>query len=235
MPPFPPSDAGMEKSRHGHQNAKGRRHGAGLMKGGSKMFNVGARIGAGLVCAAIIALLSGGSGLAQEKDPSDNSVRMFMRYAWMLLPEKFTPPQGKTIAIDKSKPKEVEVPMETAREAVRVGYFSAHAQLCNLLEEQQANYQTLMARQRDANWTDQQKLYIQKIHQATVMIMTGKITFVESEGNLKPVQREAKTNPHEECTEAKRTQVKAQIANYINSGPVKAKTAEPGKASTQKK
>jgi hypothetical protein len=29
--------------------------------------------------------------------------------------------------------------------------------------------------------------------------------------------------------------VKAQIANYINSAPVKAKTAEPGKASTQKK
>jgi hypothetical protein len=207
---------------------------AGLMKGGSRMFNVGARIGAGLVCAAIFALLAGGSGLAQEKEPSDNSVRMFMRYAWLLLPEKFTPPQGKTITVDKSKPKEVEVPLEIAREAVRVGYYSAHAQLCNLLEEQQANYQTLMARQRDAKWTDQQRLYIQKLHQATVMIMTGKITFVESEGNLKPVQREAKTNPSEPCNDAKKQAVKAQIAGYINSGP-KAKTAEPAKASTQKK
>jgi hypothetical protein len=211
-------------------------NGAGLMKGGSKMFNVGARIGAGLLCAAIFALLSGGSVSAQEKDPSDNSVRMFMRYAWLLLPEKFTPPQGKTITVDKSKPKEVEVPMETAREAVRVGYYSAHAQLCNLLEEQQANYQTLMARQRDSKWSDQQKLYIQKLHQATVMIMTGKIVFVESEGNLKPVQKEAKTNPAaDECNDAKRQQVKAQIANYINTSPVKAKTAEPAKASTQKK
>jgi hypothetical protein len=205
------------------------------------MFNVGARIGAGLVCAAIVALLSGGSVLAQEKDPSDNSVRMFMRYAWMLLPEKFTPPQGKTITVDKTKPKEVEVPMETAREAVRVGYYSAHAQLCNLWEEQQANYQTLMARQRDANWTDQQKLYIQKLHQATVMIMTGKISFVESGGNLKPVQKEAKTNPSEPCDDTKKQAVKAQIANYINAGPNKAKTAEPvaktaePAASTQKK
>ena len=198
------------------------------------MFNVSARIGAGLVCAAMVALLSGGPGLAQDKDPSDNSVRMFMRYAWTLLPEKFTPPQGKTITVDKSKPKEVEVPLETAREAVRVGYYSAHAQLCNLWEEQQANYQTLMARQRDAKWSDQQKLYIQKLHQATVMIMTGKITFVESEGNLKPVKREAKTNPHEPCTDAKRQAVKEQIANYINASP-KAKTAEPAKASTQKK
>jgi len=214
---------------------RGRQHGVGLMKGGSKMLNVGAKAGAGLVCAAIVALLSGGSGLAQDKDsPSDNSVRMFMRYAWVLLPEKFTPPQGKTITVDKSKPKEVEVPLEVAREAVKVGYFSAHAQLCNLWEEQQANYQTLMARQRDAKWSDQQKLYIQKLHQATVMIMTGKIKFVETEGNLKPVQREAKTNPNEPCTDAKRETVKAQIASYINATP-KAKTAEPAKASTQKK
>lgn len=205
------------------------------MKGGSKMFNVGARIGASLVCAAIVALLSGGSSVAQEKEPSDNSVRMFMRYAWVLLPEKFTPPQGKTITVDKKKPKEVEVPLETAREAVRVGYYSAHAQICNLMEEQQANYSTLMARQRDAKWTEQQMLYIQKLHQATVMIMTGKITFVESEGNLKPVQREAKTNPNFDCPDTKRQMVKAQIATYINSAPTKAKTAEPAKASTQKK
>ena len=68
-----------------------------------------------------------------------------MRYAWAMLPEKFTPPQGKTITVDKTKPKEVEVPLEMAREAVKVGLLSAHAQLCNLLEEQQANYQTLMA------------------------------------------------------------------------------------------
>ena len=135
---------------------------------------------------------------------------------------------------DKKKPKEVEVPLDIAREAVQVGYYSAHAQLCNLMEEQQANYQTLMARQRDANWTDQQKLYIQKLHQATVMIMTGKIKFVESEGNLKPVQRDAKTNVNEPCTDAKRQNVKAQIASYINASP-KAKTAEPAKAATQKK
>src|SRR5262249_15667160 len=144
MPPFPPSDATHERCRLGHQNARGRQHGAGLMKGGSRMFNVSARVGAGLVCAAIVTLLSGGSGLAREKDPSDNSVRMFIRYAWQLLPEKFTSPSGKTIVIDKKKPKEVELPFEVAREAVRVGYYSAQAQLCDMLEDQAANYRTLM-------------------------------------------------------------------------------------------
>ncbi|HEY1244420.1 MAG TPA: hypothetical protein VGF29_06260, partial [Hyphomicrobiaceae bacterium] len=100
---------------------------------------------------------------------------------------------------------------------------------------QQANYQTLMARHRADKFTDQQMLFIQKLHQATVMIMTGKIVFVESGGNLTPVQREAKTNPHEPCTDAKRQQVKEQIAAYINAGPSPAasKTAQP--ASVQKK
>jgi hypothetical protein len=207
------------------------------MKGGSTMYKVGAKLGAGLVCAFTIALLAGGPALAQEKDPSDNSVRMFMKYAWVLLPEKFTSPNGKTIVVDKKKPKEVELPFEIAREAVKVGYYSAHAQLCGLMEEQQANYQTLMARHAADKLTDQQMLFIQKLHQATVMIMTGKIVFVESEGNLTPVQREAKTNTHEACTEAKRQMVKAQIAAYIDAGPSpgasKAKTAEP--ASMRKK
>jgi hypothetical protein len=198
------------------------------------MFNAGARVGAGLMCAAMIALLSGGSALAQEKDPSDNSVKMFMKYAWQLLPEKFTSPTGKTIVVDKSKPKTVEIPFEVSREAVRVGYYSAHAQMCNLLEEQAANYRTLMARHRGDKFNDQQQLFIQKLHQATVMIMTGKVTFVEEDGKQKPVQHEAKTNPSGMCTDDKRQQVKAQIAAYINAAPP-AKTAEPvNKASAKK-
>ena len=197
------------------------------------MFNVGARVGAGLICAAIFALLSGGSGLAQEKDPSDNSVRMFMKYAWQLLPEKFTSPSGKTIVVDKKKPKEVELPFEVAREAVKVGYYSAQAQICNLLEDQAANYRTLMARHRSDKFSDQQQLFIQKLHQATVMIMTGKVTFVEEEGSQKPVQRDAKTNPDYSCPDARRQQVKAQIAAYINATPA-AKTAEPAKGSAKK-
>ncbi|HEX5957155.1 MAG TPA: hypothetical protein VFY92_00675 [Hyphomicrobiaceae bacterium] len=185
------------------------------------MFNVGARIGAGLMCAAAMALLCAGASLAQEKDPSDNSVRTFMRYAWAMLPEKFTPPNGKTIVVDKKKPKAVEVPLDVAREAVKVGYYSAHAQMCNLWEEQQANYDTLMLRQRTTGkWSDQQLLYIQKLHQVTVMIMTGKVTIVEKEGDVTVAQHPAKTNAKpNECSDANRQRVKTQIANYINAGP----------------
>jgi hypothetical protein len=210
------------------------RHRAGWITGGSNMFKVGARIGAGLVGAAAMALLAVGTAAAQEKAPSDNSVRTFMNYAWALLPEKFTPPNGKTIVVDKKKKKDVEVPLDVAREAVQVGYYSAHAQMCNLMEEQQANYDTLMLRQRSANkWSDQQLLYIQKLHQVTVMIMTGKVVIVEKEGDVTVSQKEAKTNVSQACTDDNRQKVKTQITSYINSGPKK--TAEPAKASTQKK
>jgi hypothetical protein len=195
------------------------------------MLKVGAKVGAGLMCAAALALLSVVPTTAQEKDLSDNSVRVLMRWAWTMLPEKFTPPNGKTIVVDKKKPKEVEVPIDVAREAVKVGNASAQAQLCQLWEEQQANYDTLMLRQRTGGkWSDQQLLYIQKLHQVTVMIMTGKITITEKEGEVVVSQRDAKTNVTQPCTDENRQKVKTQIANYINAGPAPKMSAQPGGA-----
>jgi len=189
------------------------------------MFEVRAGIGAGLVCAAALALMSVGTvsmgtAEAQEKAPSDKSVRTFMKYAWALLPEKFTPPTGKTIVVDKKKPQDVEVPLDVAREAVQVGYFSAQAQLCNLMEEQQANYDTLMARQKaSGKWSDQQMLYIQKLHQVTVMIMAGKVKITEKEGDVTVSEKDAKTNPTATCTDDSRQKVKTHIQSYIESAP----------------
>jgi hypothetical protein len=216
------------------------KHGAGLMKGGWSMFRLGNKAGGGLLCVAVATLLLAAPALAQEKGPSDKSVQAFMRYAWSLLPEKFTPPNGKTIVVDKKKPKEIEVPIEVAREAVRVGYYSAQAQMCDLMEEQKANFDTLMLRQRTtAKWSDQQLLFIQKLHQVTVMIMAGKIVVVEKEGNVTVSQRDAKTNVTEQCKDDDRQRVKAQIAKYINAAPPPppsaANAAQPVKTSTQKK
>jgi hypothetical protein len=202
------------------------------------MFKVGAGIGAGVMCAAAMALLSVGTvsvdmAAAQEKDLSDKSVRVLMRWAWTMLPEKFTPPSGKTIVVDKKKPQEVEVPLDTARETVKVGNLSAQAQLCDLMEEQQANYETLMLRQKTSGkWSEQQMLYIQKLHQVTVMIMTGKITITEKEGDVVVAKRDAKTNPNQQCSDDNRSKVKAQITTYINSGP--SPKAEAMKATAKK-
>ena len=77
-----------------------------------------------------------------------------MEYAWTLTPEQFTKPDGKTIVVDKTKRDEVIVPLDVAREVIRVGRLSAHAQVCDLREEQARNHSSLMRREVQAKkWT----------------------------------------------------------------------------------
>ena len=178
---------------------------------------------------------------AQNKDLSDKSVQVLMQYAWALTPPKFTAPDGKTIEVDKTKPKDVMISLDVAREVIRVGRLSAHAQSCELTEEQRANYMTLMRReQAKSHWTDQQLLFISQLHTTTVMIMTGKLLLVEKEGEKVVSEREVKPGRAESCNDPERQRVRAQIASYINAAapPTAApstKTAEPVKAGVQKK
>jgi hypothetical protein len=58
----------------------------------------------GLVFAAVVATTGSAPVSAQNKDLSDKSVQLLMQYAWALTPPKFTAPDGKTIAVDKTKP-----------------------------------------------------------------------------------------------------------------------------------
>ena len=57
--------------------------------------------------------------------------------------------------MDKTKPSEAMVPIDIAREVIRVGRLSAYAQLCELCPSSSANYQTLMRREesQDGKWT----------------------------------------------------------------------------------
>ena len=200
------------------------------MKGGWNMFNLGARAGVALISAAAIASMFSQSTLAQAgKDPSDRVVRFLMNFAWQNTPPKFTSPNGKTIEVDKSKPKEVIVPLEVARAVVKIGRLSAHAQVCDLAEDQVANFRTMMRRkEKEGKWTDPQLLYIQRLHQSTVMLVTGKLVIDEKE--------EAKTNITQKCTDAQRDSVKKLIKAYRDEDtPPPAKTAEPAKTGAQKK
>jgi hypothetical protein len=200
----------------------------------------GAKACAGLVwAAALTAAPLGGWANAQNKELSDKSVSVLMQYAWTMTPQKFTSPEGKTIEINKSKPNDVIVPVETAREVIRVARMTAYAQLCELAEEQRANYQTLMRREQARNkWSEQQLLYINQLHLFTVMTLTGKVQLVERDGDKEIVVHEGKPAKSETCTDTEKQKVQAQIAAYIKSAP--APTAQPAKRAepaptTQKK
>lgn len=211
--------------------------GAGLTKMGWSLIGRYAGGSLGLALAATVVMLGGAPVKAQGKELSEKSVALLMQYAWALTPPKFTSPDGKTIEVDKSKPKEVIVPLDTAREVIRVARLTAYAQLCELPEEQRANYQTLMKREEaKAAWTPQQLLYINQLHLFTVMTLTGKVAIMEKEGEKQVVVQDQKAAKTASCTDTERDRVKAQITAYIGSAPPPAaKTAEPAKAGTQKK
>jgi hypothetical protein len=237
MPPFPPSDALNNSSNKINSNEANEPMGAGLSKRCWSRTERCAGAVAGLMLAAALAAAGSVPVLAQNKELSEKSVQMLMQYAWALTPPKFTAPDGKTIEVDKSKPKDVIVSIDVAREVIMVGRLSAHAQSCELTEEQRANYLTLMRReQAKSQWSDQQLLYISQLHTTTVMMMTGKLLLVEKDGEKVVSQREVKAGRAETCTDTERQRVKTQIAAYINTAPAQAaKTAEPAKAGTQKK
>ena len=237
MPPFPPSDALNISSDMIKPNEANEPMGAGLSKRCWSKIAGCAGVGASFLLAVAVTAAGSSPVLAQNKELSDKSVQLLMQYAWALTPPKFTAPDGKTIEVDKTKPKDVIVSIDVARDVVRVARLTAYAQLCELAEEQRANYQTLMRREEaKSTWTDQQLLYISQLHLFTVMTLTGKVQIIEKEGDKQVVVKETKPSKAESCTDTERQRVKTQIVAYINAAPTPpAKAAEPLKAGTQKK
>jgi hypothetical protein len=182
------------------------------------MIGKGARAGIG----AVLALAAwGGPASAQNKELSDKSVLTLMQYAWSLVPNKFTSPDGKVIEVDKSKPSEVVVPMETAREAIKVARLSAYAQVCDLIEEQRANYHTFMKREEaKGKWSDQQLLFINQLHLFTVMTLTGKVKLVEKDGDKEVILNSDKPEKAPTCTDTERKKVETQIKSYVAANVV---------------
>lgn len=183
--------------------------------------------------------LTGVATPATAQDLSEKSTQAIMEYAWSLVPQQFTKPDGKTIVVDRAKKNEIVVPIETAREIIRAGYRSAQAQVCKLEAEQFDNHSSMMRRETDKKkWTDQQLLYINQLHLTTIMLLSGQIRVVEQEGDKQARVRDpnqgtpvgtAKTCPPELAAK-----VKAEIAAYVKAGPPIRSAAAPA-ATPEKK
>jgi hypothetical protein len=192
--------------------------GQGRTNRGWRMTGKGALAGIAALAMTAMVVGAGRPAAAQNKDLSDKSVSVLMQYAWVMTPAKFTTPKGKVIEVDKNKPKDVMVPIDTAREVVKVARLTAYAQLCQLPEEQASNYQTMMRRERAKDkWSDQQILYINQLHLFTVMTLTGKVTIVEKNGDKQVVLENSKPIKTETCTETERKRIRAEIATYVNA------------------
>jgi hypothetical protein len=194
-----------------------------------KLFGTG--IGAsnparGRYLAVAIALASVVGGMAApaaaQQDISEKTVLAFMNYAWGLTPARFTKPDGKTVDIDKNDRAKAEVPVDVAREVIRAGRLTAHAQICELPTDQVQNYQSLMRRENDKKkWSEQQMIYINQLHLATVMMLTGKIKLVDQEEG-KPAEvvvEDTRAADAKSCSDEQRKKVVELITAYVKAGP----------------
>lgn len=163
---------------------------------------------------------------------SEKATRTFMEYAWTLTPERFTKPNGETILIDKTNRDAVLVPLDVAREVIRAGRLSAHAQVCGLAQEQGENHDSLMRRQvQSKKWSPQQMVYINQLHLTVVMLLTGRIKLVEKpEGAAatkaapdaaakEVVVAEEAQKQTQTCSAEQKSKVKEMIAAYVKTGP----------------
>ncbi len=175
---------------------------------------------------AVIALLSvsvlgAADGRAQEM--SEKSVRTLMDYAWAITPDRFTKPNGQMVEINRNDPKSAEVPVEAAREVIRVARLSAHAQVCDLKEEHSANYRTMMARETvKKKWSEPQLVYMNQLHMVTVMLLTGQLKVIESEVGKDGKEVQVVEEPigkKATCSAEQKVKVRDAVAAYLKAGP----------------
>ena len=163
-------------------------------------------------------ILTQAANVSEAKELSERSVQVLMNYAWAILPNKFTTQNGKVIEVDKKKRDEVMIPIGLARNIIQVARLSAHAQICELPEEQTANYRAMMKVENDKKkWSDQQLLYISQLHLFTVMWLTGNVKVTEKAGEKEVTVNERGTPIKQSCTDVQKKQVKTQIDAYLKS------------------
>ena len=164
---------------------------------------------------AVSAALVVGAEAQSQGKLSDKSVNTLMEYAWQILPNKFTTPEGKVIEVDKSKREGNIVPVEAGRDIIRAGYSSAQAQVCELWEEQQANYDALMQREvKKKKWTDQQLLYITTLHRMTIHAVAGKLRVEEKAGALKVILEPIKPGDVK-CSDEQKNKIRETIQALV--------------------
>lgn len=157
---------------------------------------------------------------APSKELSDKSVQTLMDYTWQIIPAIFRTPTGRVIQVDKKKPEEAVIPVDTARDVIRAATRSAHAQLCDMLEKQVENFNALMAREvAKQRWSEQQLLYITTLHRMTIHMVAGKVRVEEKGADEMRVILEPLEPSKATCPDERKKQVTENIAQYVAGAP----------------
>ena len=196
------------------------RDGTVSVRGRTNGFSLAAAGSLALMAFACGLTTAGSTVRAQQPELSQKSVETLMEYAWAITPDRFTKPNGQTVEIDRNNRKTVEVPLDAAREVIRVGRLSAHAQVCDLKEEHALNFRTMMAREHiKKKWSEAQMVFMNQLHMVTVMLLTGQLKLIEREEGKEAAATEENIGKQATCSAEQKAKVKEALIAYQKAGP----------------
>ena len=161
----------------------------------------------------------GGKENSAKEQLSLKSVKLITGFALTTIPSEIKQPDGTVLKIDRKNVKSIILPVDDARRIILVARNSAHAQMCDMPELQAENYLALMrAEQAKKKWSQEQMLFINRLHLFTVMWLTGNVRFLEKDGKKEPeVIAEPDKNKKKDCSPEERENVKANIEAFLKS------------------
>ncbi|HXG80040.1 MAG TPA: hypothetical protein VNJ31_11985 [Methyloceanibacter sp.] len=161
---------------------------------------------------------------------SDSAVRVLMTYAFSIIPETQTGPDGKSVKVDKSNPNVFLIPDEDARRVIRAATRSAYAEACELESLARANYQAMMQSEiAKKKWSEQQLMMINALHMFSASYFSGnaKITEVPEGGGQADQSTDLVAPKRPSCPPEQKQKVESAINAYVQSAQATAAQGVP--------
>lgn len=159
-----------------------------------------------------------------KNDLSPKSVTLITGFALTTIPSEVTTADGKVLKIDKNDTSKLVVPYENAKHVIKVARLSAMAQNCDMPELQTENYLTMLSQERaKKQWTEQQILFINRLHLFTVMWLTGNVKITEGGDGKQEAKviSEDKNAQKKVCTPEEKESLKKEMEAFWNAQPKK--------------
>lgn len=154
---------------------------------------------------------------------SPKSVRLITGFALTTIPSEVPRPDGTILKIDKKNLEKLIVPYQDASRIIRVAYLSAQAQMCEMPELQTENFLALLGQERAKNkWTEEQMLFISRLHLFTVMWLSGNVKIEEKDGKEEAkISTDLNKTKKKVCTGEEKDKLRASIEAFWSAAEKK--------------
>jgi hypothetical protein len=188
------------------------------------------------------------TGKGASKGLSDSAVRVMSTFALSIVPDQVPAgPGGQMVKLDKSDPNKYLIPIDDARQIIRVATRSAYAEVCQLPELEKANFDAMIRGEKLRGWTAQQMMFIHALHTFATSYFAGNVKITESDaGQSGSLAKEGAaaanaakgdattiTTKKLECAPGQKEKVTAAINTYVQSAPPPTVATTPPAADPQ--